>query len=398
MAKITTPLTDTAIRQAKPKEKGYHLSDGAGLYLLIRPSGTKSWQFKYYKPYTKKRTNIGFGSYPEVPLANARKKREEARSLLAQGIDPKEHRDEHTRQQKIAHNNSLKLIVDAWIEIKRSEVSLDHANDIYRSFEMHIFPQLGQQPIHKINAVKAIDTLQPIYARGSLDTVKRLAQRLNEVMNYAVNTGIAEHNPLSGITKAFKAPVKKHYSTLKPHELPELMISLREANIVHMTRCLIEWQLHTMVRPSEAAGTKWSEINLEKKLWLIPAERMKKKRDHAVPLTQEAIEILIKLKDKTGHKKHVFHSVRTKTNHLNESTANVAIKRMGFQGRLVAHGMRSIASTALNEEGFDPNLVELALAHVDGNEVRAAYNRAEYIERRRTMMQWWSKFIEQAKT
>ncbi|MFT5591659.1 MAG: integrase [Oceanicoccus sp.] len=398
MARISKPLSDLQIKQAKPQGQNYTIADGQGLQLLIRTSGTKSWQFKYYKPYSKSRTNIGLGSYPEVTLSEARRIRDDYRSLLAKDIDPKDQRDEHNRQQKLAHGNTLKAITEEWIKVKQSQVSKDHAADIFRSFELHLFPSLGNYPLHKIKAPIAIETLKPIQAKGQLDLVKRLAQRLNEVMNYAVNSGIIEHNPLTGITNAFQAAKKTHFATLKPEELPELMKALREANIAHMTRLLIQWQLHTMVRPGEAAGTQWEEIDFEEKLWKIPAERMKKKKNHTVPLSDLAIELLTELHEKTGNKKHVFHSVRTKTGHLNESTANVALKRMGFRGRLVAHGMRSIASTTLNDQGFDPDVIESALAHVEKNEVRAAYNRAEYIERRKVMMTWWSEHIEQAKT
>ena len=398
MARLTKPLSNYEIKQAKPKDKDYSLADGQGLSVLVRKSGTKSWQFKYYKPYTQKRTNIGFGSYPEVSITDARNKRTEALSLLAKDIDPKEQRDENNNQLKAAHNNTFKFVTNQWIEIKRSTVSDDHANDIYRSLELHIFPQLGEYPLHKIKAPIAINTLKPLAANGSLETVKRLSQRINEVMNYAVNIGLIDHNPLSGITKAFQAPAKNNYVTLKPSEIPDLMRSIREANIVHMTRCLIEWQLHTMVRPSEAAGTQWAEINFKEKLWEIPAERMKRKRAHKVPLSDEAIEILESLRDRTGDKTHVFHSVRSASKHLNDSTANMAIKRMGYEGRLVAHGLRALASTTLNEQGFNSDVIESALAHVDSNEVRAAYNRAEYIEKRRVMMQWWSDHIEAAKS
>ncbi len=397
MPKITTPLTALQITKAKPKDKEYNLADGQGLMLRIKPSGSKLWLFNYYRPYTKIRANFSLGVFPDVSLAMARDERAKARALLSQNSDPRDHRKEQIRQQQAALNDTLKYAVDQWMEIKRGKVTQDHALDIYRSFENFIFPALGHCPLKKLLPPMVIDVLRPVANKGSLDTVQRLTQRLNEVMEFALNTGLIEHNPLSGIGKAFKPPQKKHYQTLKPSELPELLAALKEATINHMTRQLIEWQLHTMVRPSEAAGTQWQEIDLEEKLWVIPAERMKKKRAHTIPLSDQAIAILLELKPITGEKKHVFHSARTKSKHLNESTANVALKRMGFQGRLVAHGMRALASTTLNEREFDGDIIEVALAHVDKNEVRAAYNRAEYIERRRVMMTWWSNHIEQKK-
>lgn len=398
MAIITKPLTNTEVKQAKPKDKVYTLSDGGGLQLRIKPNGSKLWLLDYKRPYTKKRTSLSFGSYPGISLANARKKRTEARELLAQEIDPQEHRDEKQRITELAHNNTLEHIATHWLEIKKSTVSNDHAADSWRSLELHIFPELGKVPIHKITAIKAIDTIQPIAAKGSLETVKRLCQRLNEIMVHAVNTGVIDANPLAGISKAFKNPEKQHLPTLKPEQLPTLLRALSVASIKITTRCLIEWQLHTMVRPSEAAGARWSEIDLEQALWNIPAERMKKKKAHIIPLTQQSLSLLELMKPISGRSEFVFPSDRDPRKHTNAQTANTAIKRMGFDKKLVAHGMRALASTILNEEGFDPDVIEAALAHIGKNEVRNAYNRAQYIERRKPLMTWWSEHIEKAAT
>ncbi|MEO1886936.1 MAG: integrase arm-type DNA-binding domain-containing protein, partial [Methyloprofundus sp.] len=248
MARTTKPLTNTEVKQAKPKEKIYTLSDGGGLQLRVKPNGSKLWLFDYLRPYTKKRTSLSFGSYPIVSLAEARTKRNDARELLAKDIDPKEHRDETSRLNDIAHNNTLEYIAKKWLEVKKSTVSDNHAADTWRSLELHIFPSLGKVPIHKITAIKTIDVIEPIAAKGSLETVKRLCQRLNEIMVYAVNTGIIPNNPLTGISKAFQIPVKQHLPTLTPEQLPLLMTTLSQASIKLTTRCLIEWQLHTMVR------------------------------------------------------------------------------------------------------------------------------------------------------
>ena len=397
MAK-TNPLTNTEVKQAKPKDKVYKLGDGNGLQLRVKPTGGKSWLLDYLKPYTKKRTSIGLGSYPAVSLADARKLREQARELLAKDIDPKEHKDELARQQQNQLSNTLEQVAANWYEIKKTEVSHNHALDLWRSLELHIFPSLGKYPITKITAQLTIEVMKPIVAKGSLETVKRLSQRLNEIMNYAVNTGLIPANPLTGIKAAFKKPVKQHMPTLTPEQLPELMKTISYASIKLVTRCLIEWQLHTMVRPSEAACTRWDEIDLENMLWVIPAERMKMKREHVVPITRQAAELLERLQPVSGHREFVFPADRDPKTHTNEQTANAALKRMGFNQRLVAHGMRALASTTLNEQGFDGDVVEAALAHVDKNEVRRAYNRADYLERRRVMMDWWSEHIEIAST
>ncbi len=395
MAK-TIPLTNTEVKQAKPKEKVYKLGDGNGLQLRIKPTGGKSWLLDYVKPFTSKRTSIGLGSYPAVSLADARKKRDKAKELLAKDIDPKEHKDQLARQQLEELSNTFEQVAANWFQVKKTEVSPDHAKDLWRSLELHVFPSLGKHPISKITAPIVIDELKPIAAKGSLETVKRLTQRLNEIMNYAVNTGLIHSSPLTGIKAAFKKPEKQHMPTLTPDQLPELMKTISYASIKIVTRCLIEWQLHTMVRPSEAAGAKWCEIDLEDSIWIIPAERMKKKREHIVPLTKQTIELLERIKPISGHREYLFPADRDPKRHANESTANVALKRMGYHNKLVAHGMRALASTTLNEQGFDGDVIESALAHVDKNEVRRAYNRAEYIERRRVMMAWWSEHIEQA--
>jgi len=395
MARKTTTLTNTEVSQAKPKEKEYNLSDGEGLMLRVKPSGSRLWLFNYTRPFTKKRANLSFGSYPELSLANARKKRNEARELLAQDIDPKEHKDQQARQAELANNNTFEYVAQEHHKIKKTTISADHAKDIWRSIELHLLPSLGAIPIHKLDAPKVIHALKPIAVK-SLETVKRLCQRINEIMVYSVNTGLIHHNPLDGISKAFETPVKKNMPTIPPDQLPKLMKTLTTASIKLTTRFLIEWQLHTMVRPSEAAGTRWDEINFQTALWTIPAERMKKKKAHTVPLTPQTLGLLEAIKPLSGRSEYVFTGDRNNHKPANSSTANVALKRMGYHGILVAHGLRALASTTLNEQGFDPDVIESCLAHVDKNEVRAAYNRAEYIERRKKVMTWWSEHIEKA--
>ncbi len=396
MARPHKPLTNTQVQQAKPREKPYELTDGFGLTLRIKPSGTKSWLLKYHKPFTNKRTNISLGSFPAVSIADARAKRTEARELLAKEIDPKEHWDTLEKQNREAHSNTLLAVAKEWFAIKQTKVTPDYADDIWRSLELHVFPQLKHVPIHKIAAPAVIDTLKPAAAKGSLETVRRVCQRMNEIMTYATNTGLSHHNPLSGIKEAFIAPQKENLPTISPEALPILMKALYSANIQKTTRYLILWQLHTMVRPSEAAGTQWSEIDFDRAVWHIPADRMKKKKAHSVPLTPEALDILHAMREISGHREHVFPGIKNPRSHVNKSTANMAIKRMGYHGELVAHGLRSIASTAMNEHGLDAELIEACLAHVDKNQVRMAYNRAEYLERRRPLMQWWSKTIAES--
>jgi len=396
MARTTRPLTNTEIKNARPREKEYNLSDGGGLQLRIKPKGARFWLFNYSRPFSKKRANLGLGTYPEVSLAQARDLAADARKLLAREIDPQEHREEQTLAQQNLHSNTFLRLAEKWFEIKRTKVTQNYAEDIWRSFELHLFPDLAKRPIHKLKATHVINTLEPIAAKGSLETVKRLCQRINEAMTYAVNTGHLDANPLTGIHKAFEAPKKKHMPTITPEQLPELMQSLSTASIKLVTRCLIEWQLHTMVRPSEAAGARWDEIDWATKLWNIPAQRMKKKRPHSIPLSPRALALLETIKPISGGRNYIFPADRDRNKHTHPQTANTALKRMGYAGILVSHGLRALASTTLNEQEFSADIIEAALAHIDSNEVRAAYNRADYLKQRRIMMEWWSNHIDQA--
>lgn len=394
MAKSVRPLTFTEVNQAKPKDKDYNLTDGQGLMLSVRASGSKVWIYRYYKPFTKKRTNISFGSFPEISIADARKLRLEASALLARNIDPKEEKDRLHREKLAEFEHTFERVASGWMEVKRSKVSEDYAKDIWRSLELHIFPSMGKQPIGTLTAMQVIGILKPIAAKGSLETVKRLCQRLNEVMNFAVNTGVIHANPLSKIHAAFQAPKKQQMPTIRPEELPTFMSSLSRASMKTTTRCLIEWQLHTMTRAFESAGAEWIEFDFKKGIWTVPAARMKNNRDHSIPLTPQTLALLEVLKPISGHRKFVFVADRDPKKHTNSQSANAAIKRMGYDKKLVSHGLRSIASTALNEQGFNPDVIEAALSHVDKNEVRRAYNRSDYLEQRRPLMCWWSEYIE----
>lgn len=391
-------LTELKIKSAKPADKDYILVDGDGLQLRVRINGSRLWNFNYYHPVTKKRINMGLGTYPELSLALARKMTVEARELVASGLDPKERRDTQLQIKRAATEHTFKSMATAWFELKKDSVTPAYAEDIWRSLTLHVFPDLEETPISQITAPRVIELLRPLEAKGSLETVKRLTQRLNEILTYGVNSGVIYANPLGGIRAVFKKPKKQNMAALHPDELPELMVAIANASIKKTTRCLIEWQLHTMTRPAEAATTCWADIDFEKKTWTIPAERMKKRRVHVIPLTEQALALLKMIKPYSGHREFVFPADRNPRTHCNSQTANMALKRMGFEGRLVSHGMRSMASTTLNEQGWEPELIEVALAHVDKDEVRSAYNRAGYIERRRPMMEWWSKHIDKAAT
>lgn len=396
MARTVKPLTATEVKQAKPQAKEYSMADGKGLYLRVKPTGSKLWIFNYFRPISRKRANISLGSYPDVTLADAHKKAQELRSILAQGIDPQDHRAKQQKNEAESHANTFEHITRKWLRLKEGKVSLAYYKKITDRLETYIFPKMGQTPIHKVNAVETIEIITPIAERDKLETVKKLCRWINEVMVYAANTGAIHANPLSGIGKAFNAPKVTNLPTLTPDQLPDLMYCLHHSSTKIVTRCLIEWQLHTMVRPGEAAGTSWNEIDLENAVWHIPGERMKNKRSHTVPLSRQAVKLLEVLTPISGKREHIFPSDHDPRKSANSQSANRALARMGFHRKLVSHGLRALASTTLNEQGFDPDVIEAALAHVDKNSIRAAYNRAKYLERRKKMMEWWSDHIELA--
>lgn len=337
---------------------------------------------------------MGFGAYPEVSLARARELRLECRRLLAENKDPLEHKKQIALHKIAEHKNTLQYIADSWIEIKAAEITTKYAEDIYNSLQNHIFPYLGKKPLHLISAPETIQALQPLAESGKLELVKRICQRLNMIMDYAVNTGVALANPLSGISKAFKAPKKKNLPAIGPDKLPALLEDVSNAAVLSTTRCLLEWQLHTMTRPSEAARARWDEMDFENATWTIPAKKMKMAREHIIPLTKPMLSILEQMRVLSERREYVFPSARNPRHHASSATVNMALRRMGYKDKLVSHGLRSLASTTLNEKGFDADIIETALAHQDQNSVRRTYNRAKYLEQRRKMMEWWSNHID----
>lgn len=396
MARKTKPLTDTEIKAAKPKDADYLLYDGDGLTLLVKHSGSKLWQFRYYRPFTKQRTKQSFGSYPSVTLSDARRLRAESRALLAKDIDPQEHQEEKVRNSLEAKTNTFMMVAERWLNVKKNSVTEDYAKDIWRSLERDIFPVIGDVSVTDIKAHTLVKAVQPVQARGALETVRRLCQRINEVMIFAQNTGLIDAVPSINIGKAFDKPQKKNMPSIRPDQLPQLMQTMRTASISLSTRCLFMWQLLTITRPAEAAEARWEEVDMDSREWKIPASRMKMNREHTVPLSDEAIAVLEMMKPLRGNREFIFPSRLKPTQSMNSQTVNASLKRAGFGGILVSHGLRSIASTALNEQGFPPDVIEAALAHVDKNEVRRAYNRSDYLDQRRPMMQWWADFVNSA--
>lgn len=396
MPKIVTPLGATQIKNAKPNDNGKDktLSDGGGLQLRIRPNGAKVWVLKYSKPFSNSRTNLGLGAYPAVSLDLAREKARDARILLAQNIDPKTHREHENQLKKDALENTFGVMADKWYALKLHQVKRETAEHAFKNLERHILPKLAKIPLDKVIPKTVTPILQPIANKGNLETVKRLCRAINEIMRLGIASGLIEVNYLADITKVFPAPKKKNMATIKPERLPELMEAILNASIFKRTKYLLLWELHTMTRPIEAASARWEDIDTQDGIWTIPAERMKMDKPHTIVLSKQSLALLNAIRLMCSSDEYLFPNHRDIKKHASSQSANTALKRMGYDGQLVSHGLRSIASTTLNEKGFDFDIIETALAHQDSNSVRRAYNHAQYIERRRVMMNWWSEHIE----
>ena len=409
MPKLVTQLTDNQCKHAKPKAKPYSIPDGAGLNLIITPNGKKAWMLRYTIPYTKDRTTWVFIGYPAKSLKSARGMRDKYLSLLADNIDPKEWKREQDANSERQKDNTFKHVAKLWMEDKqrKAKANPQTAKDIWNSLENHIFPKLGKRPIGELRPKSVAEVIKPLETKGSLELVKRLCQRINEIMAFALNEEIITDNPLAHIKGKFKAPSTIHNPSLEPKDLQLLMEAITCDRMAIPTRLLIEWQLHTMVRPNEAAGSRWAEIDLNNKTWTIPKGRMKKvgtskqweeRKDHIIPLTPQTLAILNLMKPFSGHLEYVFPNQRDRDAKAGPDSANNALKRAGLKGKQTAHGMRTIASSTLNEEQFNPDVIEAALYHLDPNEQRRTYNRTDYFNQRCVMMEWWSNRIEEATT
>ena len=407
MPKLVTQLTDNQCKHAKPKAKPYSIPDGAGLNLIITPNGKKAWMLRYTIPYTKDRTTWVFIGYPAKSLKSARGMRDKYLSLLADNIDPKEWKREQDANSERQKDNTFKHVAKLWMEDKqrKAKANPQTAKDIWNSLENHIFPKLGKRPIGELRPKSVAEVIKPLETKGSLELVKRLCQRINEIMAFALNEEIITDNPLAHIKGKFKAPSTIHNPSLEPKDLRLLMEAITCDRMAIPTRLLIEWQLHTMVRPNEAAGSRWAEIDLNNKTWTIPKGRMKKvgtskqweeRKDHIIPLTPQTLAILNLMKPFSGHLEYVFPNQRDRQKHASADSPNKALRNAGLIGKQTAHGMRTMASSTLNEEEFNPDVIEAALYHLDPNEQRRTYNRTDYFKQRRVMMEWWSNRIEQA--
>lgn len=379
-------LNARQVDAAKPREKAYKLADGAGLYLEVVPSGSRYWRMKYR--FNGKEKRMAFGVYPAVSLAQARALRDDAKKKLAEGIDPSLAKKEEKLVRDVQLNNTFQAVALEWHGTKVSRWSEGYASDIIEAFNKDIFPYIGQQPVNEIKPLVLLNVLRRIESRGATEKAKKVRQRCSEVFRYAIVTGRAEYNPAADLTSAMSGHESKHYPFLTVEELPDFFKALAGYTGSPLVVLAARLLILTGVRTGELRGAFWSEFDLEKAVWEIPAERMKMKRPHLVPLSTQALEIVQQLKVMSGQYPLVFPGRNDPRKTMSEASINQVFKRIGYTGRVTGHGFRHTMSTILHEEGFNTAWIETQLAHVDKNAIRGTYNHALYLEGRREMMQW----------
>jgi integrase len=384
-------LTDTQIKRIKPNTKSYKVSDGGGLFLWVTPSGGKVWRWSYRHEGRAKL--MTFGKYPDVSLSLARERHAEARKLLATGTDPMAER----KAEKAAAEDSFQSVARVWLEHWQDGKSPRHAAYVKRRMEADILPCLGARPIAAIEAPELVAMTKAIEQRGARDIAKRALETTGQVFRYAIAHGFARRNPASEIRPSdiLKTSRKVNYARVDAKELPNLLRAIEVYQGTHVTRLALKLMALAFVRTSELIGAKWAEFDLEAARWDIPAERMKMRTSHIVPLSRQALDVLNTLGTLTAESVWLFPGDRNAKKPMSNNTILKALERMGFKGRMTGHGFRGLASTILHEQGYAHEHIELQLAHAPRNAVSAAYNHALYLEPRAKMMQDWADYLEQ---
>ncbi|MCU6427672.1 tyrosine-type recombinase/integrase [Enterobacter sichuanensis] len=382
-------LTDIQIKRAKPQDKPYTLNDGQGLSLLINPDGSKGWRFRF----AGKARLMSFGSYDFVSLAEAREKRETARKQVANGIDPVEERKVQKLAQQLSTENSFEAICREWHTNKANRRTVAYREEIIKTFEQDVFPFIGKRPISEIKPLELLEVLRRVEKRGALEKTRKVRQRCGEVYRYAIITGRAEYNPAPDLAIALTVPKQKHHPFLSAEELPHFIRDLEAYTGSIITKNATKIVMLTGVRTQEMRFATWDEVDLEKSIWEIPAERMKMRRPHIVPLSSQVVELFNQLKPITGHYPYIFIGRNNRSKPISKESVSQVIELLGYKGRATGHGFMHTMSTILHEQGFDSAWIEIQLAHVDKNHIRGTYNHAQYLEKRREMMQWYNNYL-----
>jgi len=394
------PLTNIKVKNAKPcikpdgsaTTKPYRLSDEKCLYLEVAPSGGKWWRFKYRIGGKEKRLSLGV--YPDVSLKNARERRDELRKQVADGIDPS-----HTRKaekQSIGDQNSFEVIAHEWHTKFSANWTEDHAARTLTRIQKNAFPWIGNKNINDITAPELLTVLRRVESRGALETAHRINQICGQIFRYAIATGRAERDPAADLKGALPPTKTKHHaSIIEPEKIGELMRAINGYSGSFIASTALKLSPLLFVRPGELRQAEWSEIDLEIAEWRIPPEKMKMRTLHIVPLSSQAVDLLEEIQPLTGRGKFVFPSTRTVTRPMSNNTITAALRRLGYTKKeMTAHGFRSMASTVLNEQGWNRDAIERQLAHSERDGVRAAYNYAQYMPERKKMMQAWADYLE----
>ncbi|EOF6237816.1 tyrosine-type recombinase/integrase [Salmonella enterica] len=384
-------LTDIQIKRAKPQDKPYTMNDGHGLSLLIKPDGSKGWRFRFR--FAGKARLMSFGSYELVSLAEAREKRDTARKQVANGIDPVEERKAQKLAQKLSTENSFELVSREWHAAKADRWTIAYREEIIKTFEQDVFPFIGKRPISEIKPLELLEVLKRIEKRGALEKTRKVRQRCGEVFRYAIITGRAEYNPAPDLAIALAIPKQKHHPFLSAEELPHFVRDLESYTGSIITKNATKILMMTGVRTQEMRFATWSEIDLIKGIWEIPAERMKMRRPHIVPLSSQVIELFKQLQPITSDYPYVFIGRNDRRKPISKESVNQVIESLGYKGRTTGHGFRHTLSTILHEMGFESAWIEIQLAHVDKNTIRGTYNHALYLDKRKYMMQKYSDFL-----
>jgi integrase len=389
----TDKLTDPKIRQAKPTDKPYKLFDGGGLFLLVQPNGAKLWRLKYR--FVGKEKLLAIGSYDKgVSLKRAREARDKARDQLTEGIDPGARKKQEKHAEREQAENTFRAIALNWADTYGAHWSETHRTRVLTSLEVDAFPALGALPIKEITPPMVLEVIRAVESRGALDVASRVLQRTSSIFRFAIQTGRATYNPAADMRGVLKTRKVEHRSTISRGELPEFLKKLDSYSGDPITKLALRLIILTFVRTGELRGARWEELNIDQGEWRIPAERMKMRSSHIVPLSPQALGVVEELRLLTGQFDLLFPSQRDQQRPISENTLLYAIYRLGYHKRATVHGFRALASTILNETGFRPDVIERQLAHVERNKVRAAYHRSEYLEERRKMMDWWGACIE----
>ncbi|HHR6446510.1 tyrosine-type recombinase/integrase [Morganella psychrotolerans] len=386
-------LTARQVETAKPKEKSYKLFDGGGLYLEVTAKGSRYWRMKYR--FGGKEKRLAFGVFPTVTLAEAREMRNQAKKVLAAGGDPGEVKKEEKAIQKLSTGNTFEAIAREWHKSKADRWSLRYRDEIIDTFEKDIFPYIGKRPIAEIKPLELLETLRKMEKRGALEKMRKVRQRCGEVYRYAIITGRAEYNPAPDLATALTPPKKQHFPFLTAEELPYFLKDLAGYTGSVITKTATKIILLTAVRTQELRFARWQDIDLEKGIWEIPAEVMKMKRPHVVPLSKQVIELFNSLKPLSGHYELVFIGRNDHRKPISKESVNQVIELLGYKGRLTGHGFRHTMSTILHEKGYNSAWIETQLAHIDKNAIRGTYNHAQYMDGRREMMQWYADYMDE---